>query len=248
MTLLHESDKSFWHGFVDFYEPFFANIRINTIAEIGIFKGNSVKWLLTRFPDAIIYGADILPIQPEWPIDDRFNFSQLDQGNRELIQIFFGQNSYDLIIEDGSHLPEHQALALIEGLKRLNSGGIYILEDIHTSHRRYNSKSIGAFEYCPGQNGNALTVLLALMHYQELGIKIDETKVRLISENSLFSIDEVTYLSKNAKHIHFYRRSKLPQKCYACGSSDYHFSILKCSCGVDVFSDADSMTFVIEKQ
>jgi hypothetical protein len=248
MTLLHESDKSFWHGFVDFYETFFTNKKINTIAEIGIFKGNSVKWLLTRFPEAIIYGADILPIQPEWPIDDRFNFRQLDQGKRELIQSFFGQIRFDLIIEDGSHFPEHQAIALIEGISQLNSGGLYILEDIHTSHRRYNKKSLGSFEYSPGQRGNALTVLLALMHYQEIGIKIDQAKARLIAESSLFSVDEVIYLSENAKHIHFYRRGKLPQKCYACGSTDYHFSSLKCSCGVDVFSDADSMTFVIEKQ
>lgn len=248
MTLLHESDKSFWHGFVDFYETFFTNKNINAIAEIGIFKGNSVKWLLTRFPDAIIYGADILPIQKEWPVNERFIFSQLDQDKRELIQRFFDQNRFDLIIEDGSHFPEHQALALIEGISRLNSGGLYILEDIHTSHRRYNKKSLGVLEYSPGQKGNALTVLLALMHYQEIGIKIDEEKAHLISENSLFSIDEVIFLSDNSKHIHFYRRAKLPQKCYACGSVDFNFSSLKCSCGIDIFSDADSMTFVIEKK
>ena len=247
MTLLHESDKSFWHGFVDFYEPFFAGKQIETIAEIGIFKGNSIKWLLNRFPEALIYGADILPIQKEWPIDKRFLFKQLDQGNVELLQTYFAQNTYDLIIEDGSHFPEHQAMALVEGFKKLNSNGLYILEDIHTSYRRYNSKKIGPVEYCGPQKGNALTVLLALMHYQELGISIDESKANLISKDSLFTKDQVFDLSKNIKRINFYRRAKLPQKCYSCGSIDFNYSILKCNCGVEIFADADSMTFVIEK-
>lgn len=248
MTLLHESDKSFWHGFVDFYEAFFENKKIEKIAEIGIFKGNSVRWLLERFPNSVIYGADILPIQKVWPIDKRFVFSQLDQGDRILVNIFFSQDFFDLIIEDGSHIPAHQALALLEGVKRLNEGGLYILEDIHTSHKRYNVKTIGSIEYCSQQKGNALTVLLAIMHYKELGIVIDSSKAQMISEDSLFSKEEVMFLDQNLKSINFYRRAKLPQKCYACGSIDYNFSSLKCTCGVDVFADADSMTFVLEKR
>lgn len=248
MTLLHESDKSFWHGFVDFYETFFHNRKIEKIAEIGIFKGNSVRWLLDRFPSAIIYGADILSIQKVWPIDKRFIFSQLDQGDRALLENFFSQDLFDLIIEDGSHIPSHQVLALLEGVKRLNDGGIYILEDIHTSHRRYDVKSIGSIEYCAQQKGNALTVLLAIMHYKELGIVIDQIKAQIISEGSLFSKEEVIFLDENLKSINFYRRNKLPQKCYACGNVDYNFSSLKCICGVEVFADADSMSFVLEKK
>lgn len=247
MTLFLESDKSFWHGFVDFYEPFFINKKINKIAEIGIFKGNSIRWLLDRFPNSVIYGADILPLQKVWPIDKRFIFSQLDQGDRHLVANFLSQDLFDLIIEDGSHVPSHQALALLEGVKRLNEGGLYILEDAHTSHRRYNTKSIGSFEYCGKQKGNALTVLLAIMHYKEIGVVIDQSKAQLISEDSLFSKEEVMFLDENLKSINFYRRAKLPLKCYACGSVDFNFSSLRCTCGVDVFADADSMTFVLEK-
>jgi len=248
MTLLNESDKSFWHGFIDFYEPFFVNREINTIAEIGIFKGNSIKWLLNRFTNSVIYGADILPIQNEWPVNDRFKFKQIDQGDKDLVHDFFLQNTFDLIIEDGSHIPSHQVLALLEGLKKLNSDGLYILEDIHTSHRQYNKKRIGSFELCGPQKGNALTVLLALMHYQNIGFEIDENRAQLISNNSLFTITDILFLTDNIKKIYFYRRSNLPKKCYSCGSTDYNFSNLKCLCGVEVFSDADSMSFVIIKK
>jgi hypothetical protein len=40
----------------------------------------------------------------------------------------------DLIIEDGSHVPRHQADCLRFGFSALNPGGIYLLEDIHTSY------------------------------------------------------------------------------------------------------------------
>jgi hypothetical protein len=247
MTLLDESDKSFWHGFIDFYEPFFLNRNIDRIAEIGVFKGNSIKWLLSRFPKSVIYGADILPIQREWPVDERFIFTQLDQGKIDLVQDFFSQQSFDLIIEDGSHIPKHQALALIEGIKNLNSGGLYILEDIHTSHRQYNKINVGPFEFCGRQKGNALTALLALMHYREIGVTLDETRAKLISDNSLFTPEDILFLNQNIKEVSFYRRSRLPKKCYSCGGSDYNFSSLRCVCGVEVFSDADSMSFVLER-
>jgi hypothetical protein len=49
---LNQSDKLFWHGYIEFYERFFINRKIETIAEIGVFKGESIKWLLHRFPTA----------------------------------------------------------------------------------------------------------------------------------------------------------------------------------------------------
>jgi len=248
MTLLNETDKSFWHGFIDFYEPFFQSRNINTIAEIGVFKGNSIRYLLNRFQNAQIYGADILTYQSTWPVDDRFKFSSFDQGNLSSLRLFLEQTTFDLIIEDGSHIPEHQVMALYEGIKNLNNNGLYILEDIHTSYKRYNSKKIGSIEFNVKQKGNALTVLLAIMHYREINVKIDYQIATLIAKNSLFNSEQIIFLNENIKHINFYRRNKLPKKCYNCGSHDFDFSSLKCVCGIEIFSDSDSMTFVIEKK
>jgi hypothetical protein len=59
------SDKIFWHGYIPFYETFFEGRAFERIAEFGVYKGRSIRWLLQRFPDASIHGADILPIQAE---------------------------------------------------------------------------------------------------------------------------------------------------------------------------------------
>jgi hypothetical protein len=75
------SDKIFWHGYIPFYESFFVGRDFHSIAEFGVYKGRSIRWLLARFPSATIYGADILPLQAEWPVDPRFHFKRLDQAS-----------------------------------------------------------------------------------------------------------------------------------------------------------------------
>ena len=82
------SDKIFWHGYIPFYETFFAGRTFLRIAKFGVYKGRSIRWLLEYFQDATVYGADILPIQAEWPVDARFHFTQLDRESREQIHQF----------------------------------------------------------------------------------------------------------------------------------------------------------------
>ncbi len=242
MNLLDTSDKVFWHGYIDFYETFFKDRSFAAIAEIGVFKGNSIRWFLERFPEASVCGADILPLQPEWPVNDRFRFTRLDQGDAESLRRFFAQENFDLIVEDGSHVPEHQVLCLLEGVNALASGGLYILEDIHTSHPEYARLAGRPFR------GNALTVLLAIDHYKRIGVAIDEAKAQAIAAGSLLQPAEVLFLSEKIDKISLYRRTRLPDSCYRCGAKDYDFSALRCRCGVEVFKDADSMTFVIQKR
>lgn len=244
------SDKSYWHGFIDFYEPFFKKKKFSYIAEFGIFRGDSIRWLLSRFQDAEIYGADILPLQSDWPISDRFHFTNLDQNNIDQIKSFLDLKTFDLIIEDGSHNPQHQVNCLIIGLDKLSSEGIYILEDIHTSLPNHPLFIIESTEACKryGGPGNALTVLLGISHYQQIGIEINLEVAKKIALKSMMTPDEVLKLAKIIHKIHIYRRSKLPIKCFRCSSIDFNFSDLLCSCGEKIFSEYDSMTAVIEKK
>ena len=248
---LPATDKSFWHGYIPFYEKFFDNRHFERIAEFGIFKGDSIRWLLQRFPQAQIYGADILDWQPTWPKDNRFHFTQLDQNQRDQICSFLDQDSFDLIIEDGSHIPRHQVNCLVEGFQRLKAGGIYILEDIHTSlpnHPLYTPKKSGIFAKTPPFVGNALTVLLGIAHYIKIGAVIDDKKISAIASGSLMAPDEVRQLSQQIESIHLYRRTDLPDHCHKCGATDFDFSHLKCFCGEEIYSDKDSMSFVILKK
>jgi trans-aconitate methyltransferase len=255
------SDKIFWHGYIDFYERFFSTRAFHQIAEFGIFKGDSIRWLLQRFPMAQISGADILPLQSEWPNDSRVRYTQLDQSSRRQIHDFLNGNSFDLIIEDGSHLPLHQINCLIEGMKALTPNGIYILEDIQTSKKNHplwiqNNPSWQLrkvtrkrlfFESQGLDKGNALNLLLGIDHYIRLGNSFDHKAIAALAKNSLFSINEIKQLTEQIKEVHLYKRTHLPDYCCSCGSKDFSFSALQCICGQDIFSDCDSMSFVIIK-
>ena len=43
-------------------------------------------------------------------------------------------NRYDIIIDDGSHVPQHQITSLACLLPALNPGGLYIIENVETSY------------------------------------------------------------------------------------------------------------------
>lgn len=254
------SDKAYWHGYIDFYERFFIDRQFTNIAEFGVYKGKSIAWLLQRFPTAQIYGADILARQPEWPIDERFHFTQLDQASRSQIQAFLTQCPFDLIIEDGSHQPRHQVNCLVEGITALNPGGIYILEDVETSFSshpwwnkqirwwKYRQRSLQSLRKRDLQCGNALHALLAIDHYRKIAKPIDAKTAQLIANQSLLSVEEISHLDELIAEIHLYRRTRLPNFCYNCGSVDFDFSALKCLCGKDIFQVIESMSFVIIKR
>jgi len=255
------SDKIYWHGYIQFYEPFFQNKLIRNIAEFGVFQGNSIRWLLKRFPEAIIHGADIVQIQSNWPIDPRFHFTQLDQDSTEQVSKFVHLEKFDLIIEDGSHHPKHQIICLIEGMKALNPGGIYILEDIQTSraehpwwHKKFHPwkfKLKTQFQKLLKEQqldkGNALHALLALDHYKRIGQVLDQETILKIAQSSMLTPEDIKILGDSIKEIHLYQRSNLPDFCHQCGSKHYSFSKFRCVCGAEIFSDNDSMSFVMIK-
>ncbi len=140
-----DSDKFYWHRYVPTYESAFAALGdVRSVFEYGVAWGGSIRWLAERFPDARIVGADITPIRPEWPQSDRIAYVQLDQGNRSEVaeRLRVLGRRYDLIIDDGSHFPRHQAICLTESLQWLRSGGLYILEDIHKQYVMYQARPL----------------------------------------------------------------------------------------------------------
>lgn len=238
---MNDSDKWFWHHYIPFYESFFKDRTFSSIAEIGIFKGDSVRWLLNRFPSATVLGGDILPQQESWPTDARFRFEQIDQGNTEDLLRFFAANQFDLVIEDGSHYPQHQINSILIGLPSVKSNGIYIVEDIHSSHISHPLN-------LQPETGNLLSVLLAIQHYKNINAELTVERAEIVALNSLLTTEQVLALNNNIKELHLYRRHKLPDKCYSCGSIDYFFSAYQCACGMKIFEDNDSMSFLIIKK
>lgn len=129
------TDKITHHGYDRFYPLFLGNIRdiSGAILEIGIEKHHSLKMWLTYFPHAFIYGLDI-GVEFE---EERVRVFKADQSsNTDLAKVLNMINRpVHFIIDDGSHIPEHQIDTFNFFFRYLlEPGGIYIVEDIETSY------------------------------------------------------------------------------------------------------------------
>lgn len=129
----HGTDKTRRHGYHRFYPIFLEGRRQEAlkVLEIGLHKGASLNMWLEYFPRAFVYGMDIGGPDQQ---GDRFHVLKGDQSDPASLSLFDGKN-LDLIVDDGSHLPDHQ-LATFAHLfdKALSAGGLYIIEDIETSY------------------------------------------------------------------------------------------------------------------
>lgn len=124
------------HDYLRFYEQFLESRRRNVrkVLEIGVQKGASLRMWQEYFPDARIYGLDIaesaLKITGE-----RIDVRLLDQSDAEALRRFaVSEGPFDVIVEDGSHRWEHQIISLQVLLDFVRPGGVYIVEDLHTSY------------------------------------------------------------------------------------------------------------------
>lgn len=249
--LLEESDKSFWHGYMDFYDRLLPHIMADPIVEFGVFHGHSIRWLMQKYPTVQIYGVDILQIQPEWPTSDRVEYRCVDQSNERAVAEFFrGIPRPGMIIEDGSHIPSHQARCLRLGLEHLKPGGLYILEDIHSSHPQHElyRDELGAVSPPNGmqQHPTVLSLLLCFEHMLRTGQSLSAQQLRQFSTPGFMTEAQLSTAFKKIKRIEVFKRATLPSRCYACNSTSFNYIDFKCECGVDLMKTADSMTVLIE--
>jgi hypothetical protein len=244
--LMAASDKAFWHAYVDFYARHFPQDIDGLVVEFGVLNGNSIRWLSERFPSAELLGVDILAVQPTWPQGPRIRYAQVDQDDEAQVAEFFaGIDAPRLIIEDGSHFPRHQSRCLRLGLASLASGGLYVLEDIHTSHPEHSlfKAEFGAVDRAQ----TSLHVLLAFEHAKRLGLRAlgDAQLGRLAGRH--FSAEQLQALYAQVESIDVYKRATLPTQCWRCGSTDFDYLSWHCGCGVPLMSNADSMSIVLKK-
>ena len=248
--LISKSDKFYWHRYVDTYLAAFEQLGdVKTILEYGVYHGDSVKWLLSIYPQAQFIGADILPVQPDWPISTNISYAQLDQSNRLEIRALINslENELDLVIEDGSHIPQHQASCLIETFHKVRSGGLYVLEDLCTSHPL--NESFGHHSVSNGhQVPNALHLLMAVQNIKDLGKPLSSKVAERLCHEEFFTTSDVVYLYDNIDRVQIYKRSQLPLYCYNCGNDDFDYVTWKCSCGIDLYEPTNSMSALIWKK
>ena len=128
------TDKVTQHAYQRFYAQFLSEFDGNdSIVEIGFGKGNSIPFWKTLFPSSFLYVADKNVVAK----GDGFEVMRCDQSSKDQLASFASflrDKSVGFVIDDGSNIPEHQLLTFNNLFGVLNSGGVYIIEDIECSY------------------------------------------------------------------------------------------------------------------
>tara|TARA_Y100000389_G_C17367020_1_gene466871 strand:+ start:267 stop:956 length:690 start_codon:yes stop_codon:yes gene_type:complete len=130
-------------GFIHIYEKYFSDFRNKefNLIEIGIDKGDSLRIWREFFPKAHICGLDI--DKKEFKIDGVEFFFGDQSDNTFLKSVTDKCKSFDIIIDDGSHVSEHVISSFDYLYPFLNNNGLYIIEDLQTSYiPRYGGSRI----------------------------------------------------------------------------------------------------------
>ena len=133
-----ELSSTKWTGYFDVYERHLSKFvgKAPKILEIGVLGGGSIELWLKYFGEgAQVIGVDIDPRCLEYKYEGNAQFIMGDQNSPEFWDEFLDKNTgFDIIIDDGSHIMEHQVLTLQKTFPHLKEGGVYICEDTHTSY------------------------------------------------------------------------------------------------------------------
>lgn len=131
------TDKETQHKYCDFYHSHLKDLRykIKEVLEVGVWMGGSAKMWRDYFPNAMITGLDIE--DKKWCETERIKTYICDQSDILQLMNIVQDKKYDLIIDDGSHRLKHQQITLSFLFFSVVKGGIYILEDLHTSFIPY---------------------------------------------------------------------------------------------------------------
>lgn len=123
-----------WQHYFDVYHRHFRRLvgREINVLEIGVYSGGSIgMWQRYFGPQARIYGADLMPECKEYE-DMAAGIFIGHQGDPAFWdRVLRAVPGFDVVIDDGSHAPQHQLAALQALLPHVRPGGVYVTEDIH---------------------------------------------------------------------------------------------------------------------
>ena len=133
--------------YADFYRRQFAGLRPRLLLEIGVLNGGSLRAWQDIFPSARVVGIDINPeIKASYPDLDIFIGDQKDTAFLDAVVRETGIP--DIIIDDGGHRRSQQVESFKHLFPKLNTGGLYVIEDIETSFLEdFNDHDLSAIEY-----------------------------------------------------------------------------------------------------
>lgn len=186
-----------WTHYPAIYERYFAPYRGKPIRmlEIGVSHGGSLEiWRAYFGPEATIFGVDINPAcatRFDAPNQVRIG----SQADPEFLRSVVAEmGGVDIVLDDGSHVSEHQSVSFRTLFPLLSPGGLYAIEDLHTAYWR------GEFHGGYKRAGTGIEIVKEMIDDLHAWYH-DEPERRLPKEDVLgiHVHDSIAFIEKGAK-------------------------------------------------
>lgn len=149
------------HTYLETYDKVLEPYRNGcTFMEIGLAMGDSIKLFDEYFEKSVIIGCDISVVFERKEYKNTVMLIENDATKAEFLNQI-PNLTFDVIVDDGSHITQDQidTFNILKG--KMNKGGIYIIEDIlaldierkkfealHTNCEIIDMRSNGRFDNC----------------------------------------------------------------------------------------------------
>jgi len=141
IAIRHGTDKWGGHFYTPVYHQLFAHLRDRPVRllEIGIggyqfarVGGASLAMWADYFPHGRILGIDVFAKTLD--LDPRVSVRQGSQDDAAFLARMSAEHGpFDIIIDDGSHVPAHVIASFNVLFPLLADGGLYVIEDVQTT-------------------------------------------------------------------------------------------------------------------
>ncbi len=203
------TDKSsYWHNYISVYESYFSPLKDKKIKflEIGFAHGQSAHMWEEYFSKAELHFLEFNDLFIQCfakNFSDRSNFHLGDQSNENDLNNFINKagGSFDIIIDDGGHQMNQQITSFKVLFPHLKSGGIYVIEDLHTSYWKAWGGS-GSKEQPSSGTNTTIRFLQSLI--DEVNFVGARTGIADKSKYSEKKYGALNYYQRNIKSLHFY--------------------------------------------
>lgn len=132
------TDKNTTHSYLDLYEKLLCSKKETAlnVLEIGIDRGGSIKLWSDYFPNATVYGLDIMHIDTIWDglknNDKIILYTSSDAYDEKFFNdTLLSKNiKFDMMLDDGPHTLDSMKKYITLYSQLLADNGVLILEDV----------------------------------------------------------------------------------------------------------------------
>jgi len=180
-AIRHGCDKWGTHFYTPVYHELFVSRRDQALRmlEIGVggfqfaaMGGASLRMWADYFPRAAIVGIDI--VEKRLDLDPRITVLQGSQDDAEFLRrVVADHGPFDIIIDDGSHVPQHVLASFDCLFPTLADGGVYVIEDVQTC-------------FWPGRGGDPETGAETMFMARAILENLQHAEIRVVRPEQRF--------------------------------------------------------------